>query len=185
MIISCLSAHAGWLLPSVCAGRGQTCPTAVRPCEPSSGSRRRAKQERDDHERFILFMSPSNTGPRATGDGVLRKGLCQSQRRLDVRLAKDQLPETNPKGGGQAHPSIRSPRLTWPGDEPFQRGTSDQSTRALPPGDPSGSVFSSHVQERAIPPKRYRKLCFLPNGGACRVRTDDPLLAKQVLSQLS
>jgi len=25
----------------------------------------------------------------------------------------------------------------------------------------------------------------LPSGGACRDRTDDPLLAKQVLSQLS
>ena len=38
-----------------------------------------SREERDDHERFILFMSPSNTGPRATGDGVLRKGLCQSR----------------------------------------------------------------------------------------------------------
>lgn len=86
--------------------------------------------------------------------------------RLEAELAKDQLPETNPKGGGQAHPSNRSPRLTWSGDEPFQRGTSDQSTRALPPGDPSGSVFSSHVQERAVPPKRRRKLLlssWIPN----------------------
>ncbi len=44
---------------------------------------------------------------------------------------------------------------------------SSEEPRTKPPRrfhqcDPSGSVFSSHVQERAMPPKRHRKLCFLP-----------------------
>ncbi len=69
-------------------------------------------EERDDHERFILFLSHANTGPRATGVGVLQHGSCQSRAGLDTRLAKDQLPETNPKGGGQAHPSKRGHRYS-------------------------------------------------------------------------
>ena len=82
----------------------------------------------------------------------------------------------------------------------------DPRTEPHPPlgsHDPSGSVFSSLVQEQADI-RSDDQSCnlasfFLDNpsnhphhstaqngsGGACRDRTDDPLLAKQVLSQLS
>ena len=46
-----------------------------------------------------------------------------------------------------------------------------------PPASPLSGVRSNHLSYR--PKSRARR------GGACRDRTDDPLLAKQVLSQLS
>ena len=46
-----------------------------------------------------------------------------------------------------------------------------------PPASPLSGARSNHLS--------YRPNVFLPSGGACRDRTDDPLLAKQVLSQLS
>ena len=46
-----------------------------------------------------------------------------------------------------------------------------------PPTSPLSGVRSNHLSYR--PKSRYSY------GGACRDRTDDPLLAKQVLSQLS
>ena len=49
--------------------------------------------------------------PRATGTGVLQHG--SSQHTVPWQNGgrqKDQLPETNPKGGGQAHPSLRRHR---------------------------------------------------------------------------
>lgn len=49
-----------------------------------------------------------------------------------------------------------------------------------PPTSPLSGVRSNHLS--------YRPKCLalrLGDGGACRDRTDDPLLAKQVLSQLS
>jgi hypothetical protein len=48
-----------------------------------------------------------------------------------------------------------------------------------PPASPLSGVRSNHLSYR---PKMF---LGLPDGGACRDRTDDPLLAKQVLSQLS
>ena len=52
-----------------------------------------------------------------------------------------------------------------------------------PPASPLSGVRSNHLSYR---PNVSR---FIPGlaavGGACRDRTDDPLLAKQVLSQLS
>ena len=47
-----------------------------------------------------------------------------------------------------------------------------------PPASPLSGVRSNHLSYR--PPRSSRK-----TGGAYRDRTDDPLLAKQVLSQLS
>src|SRR3546814_1605553 len=46
-----------------------------------------------------------------------------------------------------------------------------------PPASPLSGVRSNHLS--------YRPNVSLPDGGASRDRTDDPLLAKQVLSQLS
>ena len=50
-----------------------------------------------------------------------------------------------------------------------------------PPASPLSGVRSNHLsyrpESRAFPGRA--------DGGACRDRTDDPLLAKQVLSQLS
>ena len=46
-----------------------------------------------------------------------------------------------------------------------------------PPASPLSGARSNHLS--------YRPNVFSPSGGACRDRTDDPLLAKQVLSQLS
>jgi len=46
-----------------------------------------------------------------------------------------------------------------------------------PPASPLSGVRSNHLS--------YRPMCLHPSGGASRDRTDDPLLAKQVLSQLS
>ena len=46
-----------------------------------------------------------------------------------------------------------------------------------PPASPLSGVRSNHLS--------YRPGCSHPDGGASRDRTDDPLLAKQVLSQLS
>src|SRR3546814_17161664 len=46
-----------------------------------------------------------------------------------------------------------------------------------PPASPLSGVRSNHLS--------YRPNASLPDGGASRDRTDDPLLAKQVLSQLS
>src|SRR5690606_20021839 len=46
-----------------------------------------------------------------------------------------------------------------------------------PPASPLSGVRSNHLS--------YRPSCLSSDGGACRDRTDDPLLAKQVLSQLS
>lgn len=58
-----------------------------------------------------------------------------------------------------------------------------------PPASPLSGVRSNHLSYR---PKvfpagdRFRQAeVFAQGGGACRDRTDDPLLAKQVLSQLS
>lgn len=71
--------------------------------------------------------------------------------------------------------------------------------------DPSGPVFSSQCQQNRQTPEpegsRLQTFIFFVDdnhigdrstshqakgiGGACRDRTDDPLLAKQVLSQLS
>ena len=160
--------------------------------------------ERDGNARFIL-ESHANTGPRATGDDVLQHG--SSQHTVPWQNGgrqKDQLPETNPKGGGQAHPSMQGRRSIQSGDEPSWRRPSDRTTLRLSAShDPSGSVFSSLVQEQADI-RSDDQSCnlasfFLDNpsnhphhstaqngsGGACRDRTDDPLLAKQVLSQLS
>lgn len=51
-----------------------------------------------------------------------------------------------------------------------------------PPTSPLSGVRSNHLSYR---PGVFTH-CFLDlPGGACRDRTDDPLLAKQVLSQLS
>ena len=47
-----------------------------------------------------------------------------------------------------------------------------------PPASPLSGVRSNHLSYRP-------KMCLSFSGGACRDRTDDPLLAKQVLSQLS
>ncbi|WP_148640268.1 MULTISPECIES: hypothetical protein [unclassified Aureimonas] len=58
--------------------------------------------ERDEQDGFFSSLSALNTGPRATGVGVLRRRSASS-RALDGReLAKDQLPETDPDNGGQA-----------------------------------------------------------------------------------
>ena len=46
-----------------------------------------------------------------------------------------------------------------------------------PPASPLSGVRSNHLS--------YRPSIAFPDGGASRDRTDDPLLAKQVLSQLS
>ena len=46
-----------------------------------------------------------------------------------------------------------------------------------PPASPLSGVRSNHLS--------YRPKSLAWRGGACRDRTDDPLLAKQVLSQLS
>ena len=46
-----------------------------------------------------------------------------------------------------------------------------------PPASPLSGARSNHLS--------YRPNVSSPDGGACRDRTDDPLLAKQVLSQLS
>ena len=46
-----------------------------------------------------------------------------------------------------------------------------------PPASPLSGVRSNHLS--------YRPKSRAWRGGACRDRTDDPLLAKQVLSQLS
>ena len=46
-----------------------------------------------------------------------------------------------------------------------------------PPASPLSGVRSNHLS--------YRPNVSVPDGGASRDRTDDPLLAKQVLSQLS
>ena len=47
-----------------------------------------------------------------------------------------------------------------------------------PPASPLSGVRSNHLSYRPV-------LSRAPDGGASRDRTDDPLLAKQVLSQLS
>ena len=47
-----------------------------------------------------------------------------------------------------------------------------------PPTSPLSGVRSNHLSYRPI-------IASKPDGGASRDRTDDPLLAKQVLSQLS
>jgi hypothetical protein len=56
-----------------------------------------------------------------------------------------------------------------------------------PPASPLSGVRSNHLSYRPIrgtsTPSQLR--CDWPVGGASRDRTDDPLLAKQVLSQLS
>lgn len=49
------------------------------------------------------------------------------------------------------------------------------------PTSPLSGVRSNHLSYRPGNTFRY----MLERGGACRDRTDDPLLAKQVLSQLS
>lgn len=49
------------------------------------------------------------------------------------------------------------------------------------PTSPLSGVRSNHLSYR--PGKTFPEQ--LKHGGACRDRTDDPLLAKQVLSQLS
>ena len=53
-----------------------------------------------------------------------------------------------------------------------------------PPASPLSGVRSNHLSYRpnALIPRNPREP---QTGGACRDRTDDPLLAKQVLSQLS
>ncbi len=48
-----------------------------------------------------------------------------------------------------------------------------------PPASPLSGVRSNHLSYRPI------SVALAGFGGACRDRTDDPLLAKQVLSQLS
>ena len=63
------------------------------------------------------------------------------------------------------------------------------------PGVEPEQIFSSRCQQNRRAPDGVREPCFLANdqachpfhryGGAGRDRTDDPLLAKQVLSQLS
>ncbi len=116
-------------------------------------------KERDDHMRSFSFGPPQHRARVQRVIGVLRKGPA-SPTPKGMEPAKDQLPETNPKGGGQAHPSNRSPRFAWSGDEPFQRGTSDQAIPASPPDDPSGSVFSSLVQEPAD---------IRPDGQSCKL----------------
>ena len=47
-----------------------------------------------------------------------------------------------------------------------------------PPTSPLSGVRSNHLSYRPV-------VASKPDGGASRDRTDDPLLAKQVLSQLS
>ena len=47
-----------------------------------------------------------------------------------------------------------------------------------PPTSPLSGVRSNHLSYRPV-------VCLASDGGASRDRTDDPLLAKQVLSQLS
>ena len=160
--------------------------------------------ERDGHARFIL-ESHANPGSACNAIPDPAAWLQPAHRPLaERRPAKDQLPETNPKGGGQAHPSMQGRRSIQSGDEPSWRRPSDRTTLRLSAShDPSGSVFSSLVQEQADI-RSDDQSCnlasfFLDNpsnhphhstaqngsGGACRDRTDDPLLAKQVLSQLS
>ena len=51
-----------------------------------------------------------------------------------------------------------------------------------PPTSPLSGARSNHLSYR---PGRKPTNCDAPDGGASRDRTDDPLLAKQVLSQLS
>ena len=48
-----------------------------------------------------------------------------------------------------------------------------------PPTSPLSGARSNHLSYRPVARRRAR------DGGASRDRTDDPLLAKQVLSQLS
>ena len=66
----------------------------------------------------------------------------------------------------------------------------------LGPWNPNKSSLYDVIQNRRKSQEACRKPCFLlndsldspvtgKNGGAGRDRTDDPLLAKQVLSQLS
>ena len=52
-----------------------------------------------------------------------------------------------------------------------------------PPASPLSGVRSNHLSYR--PDVRNLPTPASLDGGACRDRTDDPLLAKQVLSQLS
>ena len=102
---------------------------------------------------------------------------------------------------------LRNTRVDPKGDEPsgtsFQTEPHPQGTTYMAPAshDPSGPVFSSPChQNRQTAQRTACKPCLLPgcpkprptarhqsiaNGGACRDRTDDPLLAKQMLSQLS
>jgi len=54
-----------------------------------------------------------------------------------------------------------------------------------PPASPLSGVRSNHLSYRPNAFPLARDSHGLPDGGACRDRTDDPLLAKQVLSQLS
>jgi len=88
---------------------------------------------------------------RATPSQILQHG--SSQHTVPWQNGgrqKDQLPETNPKGGGQAHPSMQGRRSIQSGDEPSWRRPSDRTTLRLSAShDPSGSVFSSLVQEQA------------------------------------
>ena len=50
-----------------------------------------------------------------------------------------------------------------------------------PPASPLSGVRSNHLSYR---PNSSLRTTYWLGGGACRDRTDDPLLAKQVLSQL-
>jgi hypothetical protein len=158
------------------------------------GSTQRRTQERGHGQSlFILLLAPCNTPPACNVGGACSMAPANPPRdQATASWRKTSFQRRTPRAAVRhTHPSGRPP-VTRTGDEPFRRRPSNQIPLARPAApvawwNPSGSVFSSHVQQQANRTKRSRPQSVLShlNGGACRDRTDDPLLAKQVLSQLS
>ena len=51
--------------------------------------------------------------------------------------------------------------------------------------DPNGSALASQQARESLAAKSCKEQVSVPAGGADRIRTDDPRLARAVLSQLS
>ena len=119
---------------------------------------------------------------------------------MAVRHINHSVPDS-PKAAGRGYGQDGNPV----GDEPLgtlpRTEPSQQNALKRRPNDPSGPVFSSPCHQNRQTAHRHSLQTLssswmskpaptaahqpLALGGACRDRTDDPLLAKQMLSQLS
>ena len=124
--------------------------------------------------RYVPVFKEHDAGPSARSKDVCAviprptAGGASRDRTDDPLLAKQVLSQLS-------YGPDKYPRRLTPGTEVVGLGGLE------PPASPLSGVRSNHLsyrpKSRACPGRQH--------GGACRDRTDDPLLAKQVLSQLS